>query len=322
MSNIIQIKRHISGAGYTPVGLYSGEMVFDCVTQKLYIGNGDNGGGVATSITVIGGNGSFIQQSMLGVAGGIPQLDSNGHLPTSYLSNLFTGLAYKGVWDANANSPVLKNGQGTSGWFYKVSVAGTTSLDGTNSWSVGDTLLFDGTEWAKIGSGQAAGTNSGIQSINGYTSSSVTLHASDLSDITAAALAFLSASSVLAQRAALGIDTTATVADANYGVTGGIDFNVQLIGITAPRVITLDAATKYNPGTKLLIGDRSGNVTSTNTLTIGVSGQSNKINGQTSFVMSQSFGQVFLECDGVSKYTVITAPMVNTAPAVIDGGSI
>jgi hypothetical protein len=39
---------------------------------------------------------------------------------------------------------------GTAGFFYKVSVAGGTVLDGNADWHVGDLLIFDGTSWDKI----------------------------------------------------------------------------------------------------------------------------------------------------------------------------
>ena len=58
-----------------------------------------------------------------------------------------------GTWDAAANSTSdgksLVSGQGTKDSYYTVSVAGTTSLDGTDSWDVGDTAYYDGKKWIK-----------------------------------------------------------------------------------------------------------------------------------------------------------------------------
>jgi len=59
-------------------------------------------------------------------------------------------ITYMGVWDANANSPALASGAGTKGAMYRVSVAGTTSIDGVATWSVGDEVVFNGTTWDKI----------------------------------------------------------------------------------------------------------------------------------------------------------------------------
>jgi len=59
-------------------------------------------------------------------------------------------LTYMGTWDANANVPVLVSGVGTQGFFYVVSVAGTTNLDGITDWYVGDWAVFDGTVWQQV----------------------------------------------------------------------------------------------------------------------------------------------------------------------------
>jgi hypothetical protein len=56
------------------------------------------------------------------------------------LTGTVGGLVYKGVWDANTNTPTLGNGGagGDKGDYYVVSVAGNTSLDGITDWQVGD----------------------------------------------------------------------------------------------------------------------------------------------------------------------------------------
>ena len=65
------------------------------------------------------------------------------------------GLIYKGTWDASTNSPVIASSTGTLGWFYKISVAGSTTVDGNSTWAVGDIIIFDGQHWDRI-----AGTDS------------------------------------------------------------------------------------------------------------------------------------------------------------------
>jgi hypothetical protein len=54
---------------------------------------------------------------------------------------------YQGTWNANTNSPTLTSGSGTKGYYYVVSTAGTTTLDGISSWNVGDWAVFNGTVW-------------------------------------------------------------------------------------------------------------------------------------------------------------------------------
>ncbi|GBQ09525.1 hypothetical protein [Acetobacter cerevisiae] len=56
-------------------------------------------------------------------------------------------LTYRGYWNASTNSPQLASAAGTEGDLYLVSVAGTTSIDGTASWGVGDGIWFTGGHW-------------------------------------------------------------------------------------------------------------------------------------------------------------------------------
>jgi len=65
-------------------------------------------------------------------------------------SGVANGLLYKGTWNANVNSPAISSATGTLGWFYKVSVAGNTTVDGNSDWKVGDIILFDGANWDRI----------------------------------------------------------------------------------------------------------------------------------------------------------------------------
>ena len=72
-------------------------------------------------------------------------------MPLSQLPSFVTGgLTWKGVWDANTNTPTLTSSIGTTGDTYKISVAGTTSLDGIADWGVSDFVIFNGSEWEKI----------------------------------------------------------------------------------------------------------------------------------------------------------------------------
>ena len=63
------------------------------------------------------------------------------------ISALVGGATYQGVWNASTNSPSLASGTGTKGYYYVVSVAGSTNLDGITDWKVGDWAIFNGTAW-------------------------------------------------------------------------------------------------------------------------------------------------------------------------------
>jgi len=71
----------------------------------------------------------------------------------SSVINALGALVYQGTWDANANNPTLTSSVGTKGNYYVVSVAGTTTLDGISSWSVGDWAVFNGSVWQKVDGG-------------------------------------------------------------------------------------------------------------------------------------------------------------------------
>lgn len=77
------------------------------------------------------------------ILGAIQKLNGN-------VSALTGAVIYQGTWNANTNSPSLASGTGTKGFYYKVSVAGSTTIDTISQWNVGDTIIFDGTVWDKI----------------------------------------------------------------------------------------------------------------------------------------------------------------------------
>ena len=72
----------------------------------------------------------------------------------AYVDNKVTGvLTYQGTWNADTNSPTLSSGSGTPGYYYIVSVAGSTNLDGITDWAVGDWAVFSDQAtdaWQKI----------------------------------------------------------------------------------------------------------------------------------------------------------------------------
>jgi hypothetical protein len=62
-------------------------------------------------------------------------------------------LVYQGTWNASTNTPTLASGVGTPGYYYIVSVAGSTNLDGITDWLPGDWAIFSDLAtdvWQKI----------------------------------------------------------------------------------------------------------------------------------------------------------------------------
>ncbi len=111
-----------------------------------------------------------------GAANGYAALDGSGKVPTTQIpASLLGAVVYQGTWNAGTNTPTLTSGTGTKGYAYKVAVAGSTALDGTSAWIVGDWVIFDGTTWDKVD-----GNPSEVTSVAGRTGS-VTLAVADVS---------------------------------------------------------------------------------------------------------------------------------------------
>lgn len=92
-----------------------------------------------------------VNPNIQGMPNGLATLDASGKLLTNQVPTALVGaLQYQGTWNASTNTPALVSGTGTKGQYYKVSVAGTTPLDGQAQWSVGDMVVFDGTTWDSI----------------------------------------------------------------------------------------------------------------------------------------------------------------------------
>ena len=99
-----------------------------------------------------------------GAALGVATLDSSGKVPVSELPAAVLGaLSYQGTWDASTNTPTLTSSVGTKGYYYVVSVAGSTNLNGITDWLVGDWAVYNGTAWQKVDNTDA------VTSVNGFT---------------------------------------------------------------------------------------------------------------------------------------------------------
>ena len=78
---------------------------------------------------------------------------------------------YKGVWNANTNTPELADGTGTAGWYYICNVAGTTDFGAGNiTFAVGDQASYTGAIWEKIPVSIAVNLTGPITSVGNATS--------------------------------------------------------------------------------------------------------------------------------------------------------
>lgn len=121
------------------------------VTGKVLTGVNITGGTVVATDTILEGFGKLQNQ----------------------INGLIGGSIYQGTWDASTNTPALASGVGTNGYYYIVSVAGNTNLNGITDWKVGDWAIFHGSAWQKVDNTDA------VVSVNGYTGA-VSLVSSDI----------------------------------------------------------------------------------------------------------------------------------------------
>ncbi len=145
-----------------------GEVVAPDLAEKIKVIT--NGGG--TSQSVLDTLASLQNQinnlipSQTGNAGKF--LTTNGSVLS--WADIAGGLDYQGTWNASTNTPTLASGVGTNGYYYVVSVDGSTNLDGITDWKAGDWAIFNGTAWQKIDQSWAvAGANDNITSMTGIT---------------------------------------------------------------------------------------------------------------------------------------------------------
>jgi hypothetical protein len=130
-------------------------------------------GGSISGTTVAG----YIPTTEKAAALGVATLDAGGTVPLSQIpASIQGGVSYQGTWNAATNTPTLSNGVGVKGYYYVVSVAGSTNLDGITAWNVGDWAIFNGTVWQKVDNTDA------VTSVNGYTGT-VVLTAADVSAV-------------------------------------------------------------------------------------------------------------------------------------------
>ena len=149
------------------------------------------------------------------------------------LNALVGSVVYKGTWNASTNTPTLTSSVGTQGNYYIVSVAGTTTLNGINSWSVGDWVIFDGSVWQKVDNSSA------VTSVNGQTGT-VVLSTTNISEGTN--LYYTDARARASNSAGTGITYNSTTGVISYSGTVYTDTSIKAL-LSAGTGITYNSTT-------------------------------------------------------------------------------
>ena len=102
MSNpVIRIRRRVTGAAGAPAALKTGELAWNQVDNTLYGGKGDDGGGNATSVDILGGSGAFVDKFAAQTIAGTKTFQVSPGVPTPTSASDAANKAYV---DAHAGS--------------------------------------------------------------------------------------------------------------------------------------------------------------------------------------------------------------------------
>ena len=302
----------------------------------LTIGTGLSGtsynGGTAATVAIAN---SGVTTGTYGSASVIPVITVNAQGQITNVSTQATNApAYQGTWNASTNTPTLTSGVGTQSYYYVVSVAGTTNLDGINAWNVGDWAIFSGTTWTKVPGSASESftnlttTNLAVTGLTGYTyangasnlTASTTIPTTALSGtVTNAQLAnsTISGISLGSSLAVLTIGTglsgtsysggtAATIAISNTAVTAGAYTNAN-ITVNAQGQITLAANGSPGGVTTFSAGTTGFTPSTASTGAIVLAGTLNVANGGTGVTTSTGSGSVVL-----STSPTLVTPLLGT----------
>ena len=179
--------------------------------------------GLATDLAAL------MPNSASGAANGVAPLGSDSKINVSYLPAAVLGaLSYQGAWNASTNSPTIPAAAaGNKGWYYMVTVAGTTAITGITStdWQVGDWIVSAGTAWEKIDNTDAIASWNGrtgivVPASGDYTADQVTQ--TSTSSFVSAALKTALASSTGTGSYVLATSPTITTPTISGNVAGGL----------------------------------------------------------------------------------------------------
>jgi hypothetical protein len=225
-----------------------------------------------TDITGLGTASTKDAGSPLGVA----TLDAGGKVPISELPAAVLGaLSYQGTWDASTNTPTLTSSVGTKGYYYVVSVAGSTNLNGITDWLVGDWAVYNGSVWQKVDNTET------VTSVNGQTGA-VVLTTTNIAEgtneyfTTARARASVSAGTGISYDNGTGVitnsapDQTVSLTGAgttsisgtypNFTITSNDEFDGDVVG---PASATDNAIARFDTTTGKLIQNSTVTVSDT-----------------------------------------------------------
>ena len=114
----------------------AGEIFYDHDVNAMHFRTNSS-----SNIVFINSAGKVTAGAATGSSDGSNTLTTKGYVDAQ-IATIPSGLNFQGNWNASTNSPTLASGTGTPGFYYNVSVPGSTNLDGETDWQVGDWAVF------------------------------------------------------------------------------------------------------------------------------------------------------------------------------------
>jgi len=187
---------------------------------------------------------SGVTSGTYGSASVIPVLTVNSQgIVTSVSTQATNAPSYQGVWNASTNTPTLTSSVGTAGYYYVVSVAGNTTLNGVSNWNVGDWAIFENSVWQKIPGSTSESftnlttTNLAVTGLTGY------MYANNTTGN-------VTASTTIPTTALSGTITNAQLANSTIS---GVSLGSNLFNLTAGTGVNFSSGTTYNGSTAITI---------------------------------------------------------------------
>ena len=287
----------VTDSPVTSTGVLTADWVSQTANYVLAAPNGSNGTPAFRAFVNDDLPNSGVSANTYGSTTAVPviSVNSKGVITNVTTATIIGGLSYQGGWNASTNTPTLTSSVGTNGYYYVVTTAGSTNLNGITDWQIGDWAIFNGATWQKIDQ-----TNT-VSSVNGYTGA-VSL---TYSDVGAPSTSGTNATGTWGISISGNATTATTATNVAGGATGSVPYNSAsgtttflALGSTGYVLTAGASAPEYTAQSSLSVG-------SATTATNVAGGGANQIvyntgSGATSFITAPVTTGHFLKWNGTT----------------------